>query len=138
MKRENPLTNWAKKPRIQRAIEAIQLVLKERGNMARGDFLLRAAVDSLCSQDISSSKAYLEHFLLIAKNVKFEHRAVVSVVLSKLINHQKFKIVVTLLNILNLILGIFKLLGRNLLSCNFLGINVPDKINAQYTSNHDP
>jgi len=90
--------------------------------MARGDFLLRAAVDSLCSRDLSSAKMYIEQFLLIAEKVKPEHRAVLNVVLSNLINHQKFKIVGPLLNVLNLMLEIFKLLGRNLLSCQSLGI----------------
>ncbi|MEW6455826.1 MAG: hypothetical protein AB1410_03810 [Acidobacteriota bacterium] len=130
MKREKIPANWAKKPRLQRTIETIQLVRNERGNMACGDFLLHAAVDSLSSDDIGSAKAYLEQFLLIAQNVEPEHRAVVGVVISKILTHKKFKIFGPLLNILNLILDIFKLASRNLLSCKSLGIDIPIKINV--------
>lgn len=126
---------WAKKPRLQRAIEAIHSVRNERGKLARGDFLLRVAVDSLSSRDADAAKDYIEKFLLVAPNVSSEHRAIVNIVLTKLLAHQKFKLIGPILNVLYPLLEIFKLMSRNLLSCNSLGVNIPVEINVQYSSN---
>lgn len=125
MLREKFPISRAKKPRYQRAIEELQFVRKERGKKARGDFLLLSAVNSLSSCDADTAKAYLEKFSSVVPNVCPEHRAIINVALTKLLAHQKLRIPGTLLNLLDFILGILKLVGRNLLSCQPLGIYIP-------------
>jgi len=125
MLREKIPIGRAKKPRYQRAIEVLQLVRKERGKNARGDFFFHSAIYSLSSSDADAAKAYLEKFLAVVPNVSPEHRAIVNVVLTKLLAHRKLKIPSTFLNFLDIILGIMKLVGRNLLSCQLLGIHIP-------------
>jgi len=115
----------AKKSRLQRAIEQIILVRKERGKTACGDFLLHSALSSICSHDTESTRIYIEKFLSIVQNVNLEHRTILNVVLTKLLAHQKLNIPSSYLNILDLLLGIVKLVGRNLLSCTYLGIYIP-------------
>jgi hypothetical protein len=125
MLREKIPIGRAKKLRYERAIEVLQIVRKERGKKARGDFLFHSAVNSLRSSDADAAKAYLEKFLSVIPNVIPEHRAIVNVVLTKLLAHRKLKVPSTFLNFLDLILGILKLVGRNLLSCQPLGIYIP-------------
>jgi len=125
MYRTKFLTGRAKKPRLQRAIEVIQSVREERSKSARGDFLLHQAKLSLSSYDIDSAKSYLEMFLVAAPNVSAEHHAVVNVILTRLLAHRKLKIPSTILNFLDLLVTILKLVGRNLLSCRSLGISIP-------------
>jgi hypothetical protein len=123
----------AKKPRLQRAIEVIQSVRERRGKKARGDFLLHQAQLSLSSCDIDSARSYLEMFLLAAApDLTTEHYAVVNVVLTKLLAHRNLKIPSTVLNLLDILLGILKLVGRNLLSCQCLGMSIPIHIDEEY------
>jgi len=122
MYRTKFLTSRAKKPRFQRAVEVIQSVREERSKRARGDFLLHQAQLSLSSHDIDSAKSYLEMFQMAAPNVSAEHHAAVNVVLTRLLAHRKLKIPGAVFNLLDLLLGILKLVGRNLLSCQPLGI----------------
>ena len=112
----------AKMPRLHRTIEVIQLVREERSKKARGDFLLHQAQISLSSCDTDSAKACLEKFLdIAAPDVTAEHHACISVLLSKFLDHRKFRIPSTILNLADVVLTILKLVARNLLSCSFHG-----------------
>lgn len=115
----------AKKPRLQRAIEVIQALREERGKKARGDFLLHQAQRSLRSSDIDSAKSYLEMFPIAAPEVTAEQHATISIVLTKFLVHRKLKIPDAVLNLLDLLFGILKLVGRNLLSCRLIGYPIP-------------
>lgn len=138
MLREKIPIGRAKKPRLQRAIEVIQSVREERSKKARGDFLLHQAQISLDSSDIDSAKSYLDMFLIAsAPDVSAEHHAVINIVLTKLLAHQKLKIPSTVLNLLDLLLGILKLVGRNLLSCQSLGILIPVFIDEEYRKSYE-
>jgi hypothetical protein len=122
MYRTKFLTSRPKKPRFQRAVEVIQSVREERSKRARGDFLLRQAQLSLSSRDTDSAKSYLEMFQIDAPNVSAEHHAAVYVVLTRLLAQRKLKIPGAVFNLLDLLLGILKLVVRNLLSCQSRGI----------------
>ncbi len=123
-------SNRATKPPLQRMIDTIQAVRRERGKKARGDFLLRQAQRFLRSNDVSTARAYLEMFQIAAPKITAEHRAVLSILLTKSLVRQKLKIPDSVLNLLNFISGLLKLVsvGRNLLSCRFIGNPIPIKI----------
>ena len=114
---KNSQTSRAKMHRFQRAIEEIRSLREERGKKARGDFLLRQAQDALRTADIESAMKYLEMFIFISPSTRPEHRAVATVILAKLRVQQKFKIPDRFLVVLNFVVEIIKLVGRNLLSC---------------------
>jgi hypothetical protein len=131
MHRTKSLSSRAKNSRFWRAIDAIQSVRKERSKTARGDFFLRQAQLSLFSCDIESAKSYLETFQIAIPNISAEHHAVINIVLARLPAHNKLKIPSAVLNLLDILLEILKLVGRNLLSCQFLGISIPVYINGK-------
>jgi len=118
----------ATKPPLRRIIEEIQSLRRERGKKARGDFLLRKAQAAFRATDVASARTYLEMFMTTSPNTPTEHRIVLNVVLSKLKNTPKFKLSDKLITFLNMIMEILKLVGRNLLSCIFRGILIPDYI----------
>lgn len=123
MRRKKNFSSRAEKPRLRRAVEVIRSIREKRGKNARGDFLLQQAQDSLSANDVRCAKLFLKKFETdFASTVLNEQHAAIRIVRTKFLAHRKWKFAPrSILNLLNLLVEIAKLVRGNLQSCYQFG-----------------
>lgn len=117
----NRRTCRAIRPRLQLAIERIQLVRRDRGTKAAGDALLKSAQKALQYNAPRSALQDLDSFRRLIRDVSPSHRAILSASRCQL-SHKWFlalpppRLIVLILEIL------YWLMNKHSLSCHQVGL----------------